>query len=482
MTSESRGAKRSSPAGAATPHRRARAPHGRRRTARGAAYDLLHAVHVDDAYANIAMPEILARAGLSSRDAALATELAYGTLRWQGLYDAILSECVDRPLDELDGRLLDVLRLGTHQVINMRVPAHAAVGETVELARDVVGEGPARLANAVLRRVVDGGDVEAWRARVAVGPDALAVATSHPRWIVTALGEALARHRGAPDPDGLRALLDADNDPARPSLVARRMSVEELVALPGVEPGRWSPVGATLAEGRPDEIAAVRDGRAGVQDEGSQLVALALVTAPLDGPDRTWVDLAAGPGGKAALLARFARERGAHLICVEPHAHRAELVRKALGLPELGSQELDSRDVEIRVADGRDAVASATADRVLVDVPCTGIGALRRRPEARWRRTPQDLATLGPLQRALLTAAIDAVRPGGVIAYSTCSPHVAETDLVVEDVLRKRPDAELIDARPLLPGVPDLGPGPEVRLWPHVHGTDGMYLAMLRKA
>lgn len=482
MTSESRGAKQSSPAGAATPHRRARAPHGRRRTARGAAYDLLHAVHVDDAYANIAMPEILARAGLSSRDAALATELAYGTLRWQGLYDAILSECVHRPLDELDGRLLDVLRLGTHQVINMRVPAHAAVGETVELARDVVGEGPARLANAVLRRVVDGGDVEAWRARVAVGPDALAVATSHPRWIVTALGEALARHRGAPDPDGLRALLDADNDPARPSLVARRMSVEELVALPGVEPGRWSPVGATLAEGRPDEIAAVRDGRAGVQDEGSQLVALALVTAPLDGPDRTWVDLAAGPGGKAALLARFARERGAHLICVEPHAHRAELVRKALGLPELGSQELDSRDVEIRVADGRDAVASATADRVLVDVPCTGIGALRRRPEARWRRTPQDLATLGPLQRALLTAAIDAVRPGGVIAYSTCSPHVAETDLVVEDVLRKRPDAELIDARPLLPGVPDLGPGPEVRLWPHVHGTDGMYLAMLRKA
>ena len=466
---------------------RARAPHGRRRTARGAAYDLLHAVHVDDAYANIAMPEILSRAGLSTRDAALATELAYGTLRWQGLYDAILAECVDRPLAELDGRLLDVLRLGTHQVINMRIPAHAAVGETVELARDVVGEGPARLANAVLRRVVDGGDLEAWRARVAVGPEALAVSTSHPRWIVTALGEALARHRGAPDQEGLRALLDADNAPARPSLVARRMSVEELLALPGVEPGRWSPVGATLAEGRPDEIAAVRDGRAGVQDEGSQLVALALVNAPLEGPDRTWVDLAAGPGGKAALLARFARERGAHLICVEPHAHRAELVRKALGSQELGSQELGaqemgSSDVEIRVADGRDAVASATADRVLVDAPCTGIGALRRRPEARWRRTPQDLATLGPLQRALLTAAIDAARPGGVIAYSTCSPHVAETDLVVEDVLRKRPDVGLIDARPLLPGVPDLGPGPEVRLWPHIHGTDGMYLAMLRKA
>lgn len=450
---------------------RARPPHGRRRTARGAAYDLLHAVHVDDAYANIAMPEILGRAGLSARDASLATELAYGTLRWQGLYDAILATCVDRPLDELDGRLLDVLRLGAHQIVNMRIPAHAAVGETVALARDVVGEGPSRLANAVLRRVSDGGDLEAWRARVAEGPDALAIATSHPRWIVTALGEALARHRGAPDPAGLRAMLDADNAPARPSLVARRMPVDDLRALPGVEPGRWSPLAATLVEGRPEDLAVVRDGRAGVQDEGSQLVALALADAPLDGSDATWVDLAAGPGGKAALLASAARARGAHLICVEPHAHRAELVRKALG----------PGDHEVRVGDGRDALAPATADRVLLDAPCTGIGALRRRPEARWRRTPQDLATLGPLQRGLLNAAIDIARPGGVIAYSTCSPHVAETDLVVEDVLRKRSDVELMDARPLLPGVPDLGPGPAVRLWPHIHGTDGMYLAMLRR-
>jgi 16S rRNA (cytosine967-C5)-methyltransferase len=426
---------------------------------------------VDDAYANIAMPEILARAGLSPRDAALATELAYGTLRWQGLYDAILATCVDRPLDELDGRLLDVLRLGTHQIVNMRIPAHAAVGETVALARDVVGEGPSRLANAVLRRVSDGGDLESWRARVAEGSDALSIATSHPRWIVTALGEALARHRGAPDPEGLRALLDADNAPARPSLVARRMPVEELRALPGVKPGRWSPLAATLVEGRPEDLAAIRDGRAGVQDEGSQLIALALVDAPLDGPDATWVDLAAGPGGKAALLASVARARGAHLICIEPHVHRAELVRKALGPGEH----------DVRVGDGRDALEPASADRVLLDAPCTGIGALRRRPEARWRRTPQDLATLGPLQRGLLNAAIDTARPGGVIAYSTCSPHIAETDLVVDDVLRRRSDVELIDARPLLPGVPDLGPGPAVRLWPHMHGTDGMYLALLRR-
>ena len=212
---------------------------GRRRTARGAAYDLLHAVHVDDAYANLALPEILDRAGLSTRDAALTTELAYGTLRWQGLYDAVLGTCVDRPLSELDGRLLDVLRLGCHQVLAMRIPAHAAVSETVALARDVLGEGPARLANAVLRKVVDGGDRDAWIERVAPGDGAvaLATATSHPAWIVHAFHQALMKHRGSADPQELRALLDADNEPARPVLVARDITGAELCALPGVEPG-----------------------------------------------------------------------------------------------------------------------------------------------------------------------------------------------------------------------------------------------------
>ncbi len=451
----------------------------RRRTARGAAYDLLHAVHVDDAYANIAMAEILSQARLEPRDAALATELAYGTLRWQGLYDAILSTCVDRPLASLDGRLLDVLRLGVHQLASMRVPPHAAVAETVNLARDVVGEGPAKLANAVLRRVADGGDVDSWRSRVAAGDDvdSLAIATSHPTWVVRALGQALAAHPPAEDAASrsLRTLLDADNVAARPTLVARpgRMSAEDLRALPGVGPGTWSPYAALLEDGRPEDLAPVRDGRAGVQDEGSQLVALAVAQAPLVGPDETWVDLCAGPGGKAALLAGLAEARGARLTAVELHPHRADLVRRALG------PAIEHRVV---VGDARSAIAPGSADRVLVDVPCTGLGALRRRPEARWRRTPADLATLGPLQRELLAAGIDAARPGGIIGYATCSPHVAETDLVVDDVLRSRRDVERLDARPLLAGVPGLGSGPDVRLWPHVHCTDGMYLALLRKS
>ena len=450
--------------------------HGRRRTARGAAYDLLHAVHADDAYANIAMSEVLSKAQLDTRDAALATELAYGTLRWQGLYDAILSTSVDRPLSDLDGRVLDVLRLGVHQIVGMRVPAHAAVDETVSLARDVAGDGPAKLANAVLRKVVDGGDLATWTARVAPGedPESLAIATSHPRWIVSALGQALSAHPPSADPESLslRALLDADNAPVRPVLVARpgRIPVDELAALPGMVPGRWSPYAAVLQEGRPELLAPVRDGRAGVQDEGSQLVALALASAPLDGRDASWVDLCAGPGGKAALLASLAEQRGARVTAVELHPHRADLVRAVIGPGH-----------DVIVGDGRESIVPASADRVLVDAPCTGLGALRRRPEARWRRTPADLATLGPLQRSLLSAALDAVRPGGIVGYATCSPHVAETDLVVADVLRRRVDVEQLDARDLLPGVPDLGEGPAVRLWPHVHGTDGMYLALLRR-
>ena len=451
------------------PRRRQRTPRG----SRGAAYDLLHAVAADDAYANLVWPTIVADAKLDARDAGFATELAYGTLRWRGLYDAILAECVDRPLDRLDGRVLDLLRLGAHQILSMRVPEHAAVGETVTLARQVVGDGPSKLVNAVLRKVISGGDRDAWIAKVAPGDDtdALSIATSHPRWIVNALGQGLAVHRGEPDPAGLRELLEADNDPARPVLVARDITGDALRSLPGVEPGRWSPLSGVLTSGRPEDLAGVRSGDIGVQDEGSQLVALALANVPVEGRDEVWVDLAAGPGGKAALLARLAAERDGYLIAIEPHAHRAELVRRSL----------PARGHEVRVADGRTALPANSADRVLLDAPCTGLGALRRRPEARWRRSASDLASLGPLQRELLNAAIDVTRPGGVVLYSTCSPHVAETDLVVRDVLKRRHDVVQEDVRPLLAGVPDLGPGPAARLWPHIHGTDGMYLALLRR-
>jgi 16S rRNA (cytosine967-C5)-methyltransferase len=196
--------------------------------------------------------------------------------------------------------------------------------------------------------------------------------------------------------------------------------------------------------------------------------------APLDGRDAKWLDLCAGPGGKAALLAAIGRQRGAVITAVEPLPHRAELVRSNLRAVPGNHQVL--------VGDGtKPTWPEGSYDRVLADVPCSGLGALRRRPEARWRRTPEDVAELRPLQEQLLDSAITSVRKGGVVAYVTCTPHPMETRAVVDAVLAKRGDAVLEDARALLPGVPSLGEGPDLQLWPHVHGTDAMYLALIRR-
>lgn len=445
---------------------------------RQAALELLRAVREDDAYANLMLPQILHGFGLTGRDAAFATELAYGTLRMRGWYDAVLAQCVNRPLEKVEPVLLDILRLGAHQLLSMRVPDHAAVDSSCDLAR-AQGAKPGAAAragfvNAVLRKVA-ARDAGTWAEHVRGDRtdddlDWLATRWSHPAWIVRALSSALGSRR-----DELEELLEADDTPARPALVARpgRMSPQELLELPEVEPARWSPLAATLVDGRPEQLACVRDGRAGVQDEGSQLVALALSRAEVSDDRGQWLDMCAGPGGKAALLDGLARERGGRLTAVEQHPHRAALVQ--------GSLAPDSSAV-VLTGDARQAPwGDEQFDRVLVDAPCSGLGALRRRPESRWRRTPADLASLGGLQRDLLRAALDAVRPGGVVAYVTCSPHLAETEFVVADVLRGRDDVVMEDARALLPEVDDLGDGPSVQLWPHRHGTDGMFLAVLRK-
>jgi 16S rRNA (cytosine967-C5)-methyltransferase len=364
---------------------------------------------------------------------------------------------------KIDRPLLDVLRLGAHQLLGTRIPPHAAVGTAVDLARAVAGPGQAKFANAVLRKV-SARDLDAWLAIVAPDDETgrLAVVHSHPRWIVNALRDAA----GAGE---IEALLAADNERPRVTLVARpgRATVAEL----GGDPAAYSPYAAYLAEGDPASIPAVAEGRAAVQDEASQLVALALTRVELDGADGHWLDLCAGPGGKAALLSGLAAERGAHLLACDLQPHRAGLVRRAA-----------DPAAAVAVVDGtRPAWRPGSFDRVLADVPCTGLGALRRRPEARWRRGPESVAELGPLQRRLLGSALEAVRPGGVVAYVTCSPHVAETRVVVDDVLRGRDDVERLDSPSYLPGVPGLGAGPYAQFWPHRHGTDALFLALLRR-
>ncbi len=472
--------------------RSSNAPSQRRKgtdLARAVAYDVLRQVDGSDAYANLVLPPLLRERGIRGRDAGFATELAYGTLRLRGRYDAVLALCLDRPLDRLDPPVLDVLRLGAHQLLSMRVPQHAAVSETVGLARERTGAGSAQLVNAVLRRVART-PLDDWLTTIADdAPDdlaALAATQSHPVWIARALRDALAGN-GRPVAE-LDALLAADNDAPRVTLVARPglAAPDELAdGDDRVTPSRWAPTALRLEGGDPAAFGAVRDGRAGVQDEGSQLVALALAAAPLTGPDARWLDLCAGPGGKAALLAALAAERGARLVANEVQPHRARLVEKALAAVPADAVEA------VRTGDGR-AVGQdepGAYDRVLLDAPCTGLGALRRRPESRWRRTPADLATLTGLQRELLDSALDAVRPGGVVGYVTCSPHLAETQVVVADVLRRRDDVELLDApavvrdvvRPEARDAIELGDRLDVQLWPHVHGTDAMHLTLLRR-
>lgn len=433
-------------------------------TSRTVALDVLRAVRTDDAYANLLLPERIERAGLDSRDARLATELTYGTLRWSGLYDAIARACIDRPWQEVDPDLVDVIRLGSHQLLHMRVPTHAAVDTSCELARGLGSAGGAGgrvgFVNAVLRKVA-ARDVDDWITELDLD---LATTWSHPAWVVRAYAAALGDRRSE-----VPELLAANNSAAPPTLVARRIPVDELLARPDVHPGRWSPLAGVLESGDPGHLDLVRDGRVGVQDEGSQIVTLALTAVPVDGPDRHWLDMCAGPGGKAALLERCAHERGADLVAVDVHPHRAALVRSSL------------HHSQVIVGDARERPwGDQRFDRVLLDAPCTGIGALRRRPDSRWRRTPADLAQLGPLQRELLATGLDATRVGGVLGYVTCSPHLAETQDVVHDVLRTRDDVEIIDAATVL-HVPDAVDGPFGQLWPHRHGTDAMFLALLRR-
>ncbi len=462
------------------PHRRqapakSRRPPRRRPLdpARRAAFDVLRAVTERDAYANLALPALLRQRGVTGRDAAFATELTYGTCRVRGLLDAVIGAAAGRSPDAINPVLLDLLRLGTYQLLRTRVDAHAAVSTTVEQAAIEFDSARAGFVNGVLR-AISARDERSWVSDLA--PDPLtdpvghaAFIHAHPRWIAQAFADAMGAAAGELD-----AVLASDDERPRVHLAARPgvVTAAELAEAVGGKLGRFSPYAVYLPAGDPGELPAVRDGRALVQDEGSQLVARALTLAPVAGDSGRWLDLCAGPGGKTALLAALGS--GAHVTAVEPSPHRADLVAEnTAGLP-----------VEVLRADGCHSGLDPDFDRVLVDVPCTGLGALRRRPEARWRRQPSDIPALTKLQRELLAAGIALTRPGGVVLYATCSPHLAETVGVVADALRRHPVSAL-DTRPLFEPVADLGfdlgQGPYVQLWPHRHGTDAMFAAALTK-
>ncbi|HEX4402319.1 MAG TPA: RsmB/NOP family class I SAM-dependent RNA methyltransferase, partial [Galbitalea sp.] len=383
------------------------------------------------------------------------------------------------PVSEIDPAILDVLRLACHQLLSMRVAQHAAVDEAVTLAGTVGSNSATGFVNGVLRTITRT-PAEEWRERVlsatSTDDERLSVEYSHPQWVLRAFRQALASEGRELELD---ALLAADNVAPRVSVTALpgESTVDELEAYPSP----YSPVGATLDRGDPSRLDAVRRGTARVQDEGSQLAALALSRARPIRPGEVWLDLCAGPGGKAALLAAEAAIGGATLVANELIPARAQLVRKALAVFAPAPEVLELDGTAIGDAQPE------TYDRILLDAPCTGLGALRRRPEARWRKQPKDVAELAELQFALLRSAVAALKPGGILAYVTCSPHLGETRVAVQSAVRKLGDSvTVVNTQDVLATVTreplDLPPAEHVQLWPHRHGTDAMFIQLFEKA
>lgn len=428
------------------------------------AFDAMRAINGDGAYANLVTSELTA--GLYPRDAGFVIELVHGTCRMQGSYDRIIEAAAGRALSSLQAEVVDVLRLGCHQLFRMRVPQHAAVASSVDLAGVAISERVTGLVNAIVRRL-SSKDFDQWCDQLGetLSPRAeMGLRLGHPRWIVDALADALHS-----DDDELAALLEADNRPPVPMLVVRPGLAKRTELLTeGARRAPWSLWGVERP-GNPSELPAIRQGRAGVQDEGSQLVIQA-ATAVHPRPRGPWLDLCAGPGGKSALLRGLCPTL---LVAAEPQIHRAELVARALRAYPGGYQ--------VVVADGREpAWVAGSMALTLADVPCTGLGALRRRPESRWRRDSSQVSELAALQRELLTNAIASTMPGGIVAYVTCSPHRAET----VDVVAQANGVEVLDAPALLPDVPAAASRLDprfIQLWPHIHGTDAMFCALLRR-
>lgn len=442
---------------------------------RRVAFEALMAVEKSDAYLNLVLPRLLSKENLSIQDAGFATELAYGTARNQGFYDWVISKVTGRQIEEIDLEVLVVLRVGAHQLVTLNTPGHAAIFETVELAKKVLKQSAVGFVNAALRRISEK-EYSQWlqileRQKLSID-DYLSIRYSHPTWVVRSIRLAL-QSEGAGDE--LETALEADN----------RNPAVNLVLLPGreevtgdqLERVGVSPLGFELHGGDPSKLPSVMNGSMRVQDQGSQLSALALVRAkPVKGLEK-WLDLCAGPGGKATLLAALGRETGATLTTNEPLEHRAELIATALRHSGLNAKQL--------TLDGRDLPANLLFDRIMLDAPCTGLGALRRRPESRWRKNSDQLKELSSIQRELLQSAWKHLKPGGVLAYVTCSPHPSETTSQVEWFLRSNSNAELVDAseviRSLSPAIQIMPGRKTVQLWPHRNVTDAMFICLLSK-
>ncbi len=406
------------------------------------------------AYSNLALSAELSRSGLSARDRQLAADLTYGTLRRLLRLDRVIAKASSRPMDRIDFTVLALLRLGAYQILFTRIPAHAAVSETVELAEPAVRG----FVNAVLRAIARSSP----KPPEGVDDEAISERTGMASWAVGELRRVLAG-------DEVEVAATALATPADLSLRANRCrtrpeQLEAAIRTTGMEvrKGSLHPDVLHVQSTPPVLLPGYGEGWFAVQDEASAVVAAALEATP---GERLY-EPCGGPGGKAAHLGCLVGSSGL-LVSADARFRRARLIA--------GTAQRLGAPVKVLAQDARRPAVLGQFDAALVDAPCSGLGAARRRPELLWRPRKQDLARLARLQVAILEATAEVIRPGGRLVYAVCTFPRAETDAAARAFLSKRPDFEPMK----IPG-PD-GPAPDHRLWPHLHGTDAMFYAGFRR-
>lgn len=440
---------------------------------RALALEILERVEATDAHANLLLDARLRKSGLTGADRALVTELVYGVLRWRGKLDWILGQVLDRPVAALDRPVRHVLRLGAYQLRCLtRIPDFAAVDEAVRLVRRAGAGRSAGYVNAVLRSVARRREIPTF------DPSADPVGYwesvgSHPRWLVERWMARLGREDAG-------QLMTANNTVPPVTVLANTLraktegvgsALQDVVS--DVVPGRWVPGAFSIrGAGSPADLPGFAEGWLIPMDEAGALPVLAL--DPL--PGQRVLDACAGGGSKSALIAARVGAEG-EVVALDRSARamrRLEAAVRRLGLPA----------VRPHLADARRAGEEwpGRFPRVLLDAPCTGLGTIRRRPEIRWRRQPEDLSRAAALQRELLEGVAGAVAVNGFLVYSTCSVEPEETDEVITTFLAAHPEFRLDDPRPALARAAELVDGQGyLRTWPHRHGTDGFFVARLHR-
>jgi 16S rRNA (cytosine967-C5)-methyltransferase len=444
--------------------------------AREVAYDILLRVEQQDAYAS----ELLHGGrleSLSPDDRNLATEIVMGTLRWRARLDFGIAAVSKEPLHKLDKEVLTALRVGAYQIGWLRLPARAAVNESVELVKRARFRYSAPYVNAVLRKIA--AKPELMEPVLSPGPKTvvdIAALYSHPLWLVERWGiaygletaEKICAYDQEVPPTAIRLSLAHPSKNSQGG--ASEVLVEELKR-EGIElaPGALLKSTRCVVKGDVTHTKVFAEGRVAIQDEASQLVAL------LVGTGERLLDCCAAPGGKTAILAE--RNPQARIVAAELHPQRAELMKQRLA---------SAKNVQVVTADVADLPPGAGFDRVLADVPCSGTGTLARNPEIKWRLKVEDLADLHARQVGILTAAIERLRPGGRVVYSSCSLEPEENEGVVEEVLRTRADVRVADAGAILAEIDELFLAPDqlvsgsfLRTTPGVHPCDGFFAAVM---